>query len=127
MKLDDLVKSLVTRAGVIRVKTAVNAALWAMIPLIALLVASAYLIGPNSWVSVFGAFMVFGGFALFAFSYLYFLFNDPDRLQSDEYRLAHQQLTLQRKGEPPVVITGRPDEGGPTIEMEAEPSNSEGD
>ena len=127
MRLHDVLRSLVTRSGVVRVRTAVNDLLWTLPLAVAGCLISAYLIGPNTWVTVFFATVAAGLFVLFAFSHVYFMFRDPDRLQSEEYVLAQRELTiLERRGEQPVVIDDRSRNDNLTVEMEAEPPSSEG-
>jgi hypothetical protein len=126
--IGEALKSIVTRAGVVRVRSVVNALLWALPLVMASCLVSAYFIGPNTWVIILFAALVMGTFLLFVFSFLYFLFKDPDRLQSEEYVLAQRELTiLERKGEPPMVVDDRSRNDNRVIEMEAEPPDSTGD
>ncbi len=94
MRLDDLVKAATTRVETVRVvRTAVNPLLWLAgigTPLAFVLA----LLAGDTWfrVALFatGALLL----AVTVVAYFILLFRDPDRLQSEEYRLRQRELTM---------------------------------
>ena len=92
----------VTRAGIVRIRTIANNALW----LCALVVPVSFVAGlvalgigerTFAWVFVGVAILTI----LFAAGFIsYFARFDPDRLQSEEYQLEQKRLTLQSKEHP---------------------------
>lgn len=128
MSVDELLRSAVTRLGVVRVSSALNPLLW----ITALVVISAW---GCAWLfrddpilkygfAGFGASSVF----FYLFHYTRFAFTDPDRLQSEEYLSRRQEFSiLERKGvQGPEQIA--PTRNDPlTIESEALPQSSRGD
>ncbi len=94
MRLDDLVRAATTRVETVRVvRTAVNPLLWLAgigTPLSFVLA----LPSGETWFRV--ARFVTGALllAVTAVAYFILLFRDPDRLQSEEYRLRQRELTM---------------------------------
>ena len=104
MRLDEMVRTSLTRLETVRVKTALNPLLWlvGLTTPLALLAASVI---PDQAVRLallaFPALPVIGTLA----AYLLLLFRDPDRLQSEDYRLRHTALQIiRRKGGATEVI-----------------------
>jgi len=97
MSPDDPVRSWVSRAGVVRVRNALNPLLWSMS------------IGtPMCWVAAYffreDAILKYGFASLGAIpilgtltAYAFFMFRDPNRLHSEEYQLRHQALQILHK------------------------------
>jgi hypothetical protein len=101
----DLVKALASRVDTVRVvRTAINPLLWLDF------VVSAIALGAAIWVSdplVRSGFFLLAALAICATIIAYFvlLFRDPDRLQSEEYRLRQRALRLvHRRGMTPEVL-----------------------
>lgn len=105
MKLDDAIRSSTSRAGVVRVRNALNPLLWLC-----------GLVTPSSWVAVYFlhddpgleiAFGMIGGLPVAAALVAYFLllFRDPNRLRSEEYQIRHEALQiLHKRGESGDVV-----------------------
>jgi hypothetical protein len=99
MKLDEAIKSWTSRAGVIRVRNVLNPLLWLC-----------GLITPSSWAAVYFLreepvikyfLLASGAVPILAtlISYFIWMFRDPDRLQSEEFVLRQQELTIYRRSE----------------------------
>jgi hypothetical protein len=94
VRLDDLVKAATSRVETVRVvRTAINPLLWLAgigTPLAFVLA----LLAGETWfrVALFatGALLL----AVTVVAYFILLFRDPDRLQSEEYRLRQRELTM---------------------------------
>jgi hypothetical protein len=128
LNIDEILQSYIKRSGVVRVKTALNPLLWAMPVLVLGSLLSAYFVGPEATTTLSLLGMTMLMVLTIIAAYGYFMFKDPDRLQSEEYMLAQKELSiLERKGEEPVVIdpTGR--SAGKAIEMQQEPPLSDGE
>ncbi|ABD85883.1 hypothetical protein [Rhodopseudomonas palustris] len=104
-KLDQIVRAGLSRVDTIRVvRTAVNPMLWlAGFAAPMFLLAAVLTDGASRLVSIALA-------AAFCFpaivAYFILLFRDPDRLQSEEYRVRLQELKFRyRKGRKPVIVT----------------------
>jgi hypothetical protein len=105
MILYETIKSWTSRAGVVRVRNALNPLLWA-----------AGVLTPMSWIAAYAfrddAILKYVLVALCALpvlatlgSYLYFMFRNPDRLQSEEFVLRQQELLIvSRSGDGPRPI-----------------------
>lgn len=94
MRLDDLVKAATTRVETVRVvRTALNPLLWLTGIGTPLAFVLAFL-ADETWflVALFatGALLL----AVTIVAYFIMLFRDPDRLQSEEYRLRQRELTM---------------------------------
>jgi|GEM_PF-5909240 hypothetical protein len=117
MKVDEIVKSAVSRAGVIRVQNALNPLLWASL-----------ISAPISWVAAYMfrddpmlkyGFAALGALPVIGTVAAYFLcfFLDRDRLQSEEFILKQRELSIiERKGMPPVPIDANETEDIPMID-----------
>ncbi|KAB2700782.1 hypothetical protein F9K79_00715 [Ochrobactrum sp. Kaboul] len=99
MNSEEIIKQVVSRAGVIKVRNVMNPTLWACA-----------IVSPLSWVAAFclretSAFMVliFVGtlpVLMYMVQTAYFSLKDPGRLQSEEFQLKHQALNLiEKKGQ----------------------------
>ena len=94
MKWDDLVKSATTRSEAVRVvRTAVNPLLWLAGIVTPLSTIAAVVVG-DRWVRA--TLMALAAIPVFATLIAYFtlLFRDPDRLQSEEFRLRQAALRI---------------------------------
>jgi hypothetical protein len=101
LRVDEIIKSGISRADVVRVRSALNPLLWALPPTCW---ATAYVFRDDSVLRYAQA--PLGALPLFAviIAYFLFLFRDPDRLQSEEYVLKLRELSLiSRKGIPPLI------------------------
>lgn len=107
MNLEEAIKSWSSRAGIVRVRSALNPMLWTMAVALPLFLLAAYFFRDDflaKWVLL----------ALAAISFLVTitsLFRDPDRLQSEEFVLKQQELVIasrSREGFPkPIEVEGR--------------------
>lgn len=115
MKPDQTIGNWISRAGVVRVRNARNPLLW-MIALVT----------PTSWLAVYflrddiivkyfftaiGSLPVFGA----TVAYFIFIFRDPDRLQSEEFVLKQQELSIIRSGRGEPKLVEVPDHTLPNI------------
>jgi hypothetical protein len=94
LRLDDLVKAATTRVETVRVvRTAINPLLWLAGIGTPLSLVLAFLAG-ETWFRI--ALFSTGALLLVVTVVAYFilLFRDPDRLQSEEYRLRQRELTM---------------------------------
>jgi hypothetical protein len=94
LKWDDLVKAATTRSEAVRVvRTAVNPLLW-LAGIVTPLATIAVVVVSDSWVR--GALLALAALPVFAALVAYFtlLFRDPDRLQSEEFRLRQAALRI---------------------------------
>ncbi len=93
MKLDEAIKSGTSRAGVVRVQNALNPLLWFCVitPITWL---AMYFLRDESIIKYF--LLAFGALPVFAtlVAYFIFMFRDPDRLQSEEFVLRQQELSI---------------------------------
>lgn len=111
MKLEDAIRSFTSRAGVVRVRNALNPLLWLC-----------GLVTPTCWIAAYFfrddpvlKYLLFGLGALSILSalvaYFVLMFRDPDRLQSEEFILRQQELLIisrSREGLPqPIEAEGR--------------------
>ena len=99
MKLDEAIKGWTSRAGIVRVRNVLNPLLWLC-----------GLITPISWAAVYFlrddpvakyCLLTFGTLPILAtlIGYFIWMFRDPDRLQSEEFVLRQQELTIYRRSE----------------------------
>lgn len=97
MKLDDIVRATASRADTVRVvRTAINPLLWLTAITAPLALVLAVLEGDSSarvFLFAFAAVIVTATFV----AYFVILFRDPDRLQSEEYRLRQRALQMLYK------------------------------
>lgn len=107
-KIDQILKTLTSRVGVIKVNSALNPLLWltGVVTPIGLL---ASLFAPAEMRVVVA---VLAGVPVIATVLAYFvlLFRDPDRLQSEEYQLKQLEMTqILRKGQDgPILLDNEP-------------------
>jgi hypothetical protein len=99
MKLDEIIRAGLSRVDTIRVvRTAINPLLW----LVGLTTPLAFVLAAIISDQVIRlAFIGFGALLVFAtvVIYIIFMYRDPDRLQSEEYRIRQRALQiLYRKG-----------------------------
>lgn len=105
MRLGELVRAGLSRVDTVAVKrTAINPILW-LVGLISplSLILTAVVGDETSRLILF----CFAGVPILSALavYLIFMFRDPDRLQSEEYRIRQQEMRLRyRKGRKPVVV-----------------------
>jgi hypothetical protein len=111
MNLEEAIKSWSSRAGVVRVRSALNPILWTMAVALPLFLLAAYFFRDDplaKWVLLT---LAASSFLLTIVSYFIFLFKDPDRLQSEEFVLKQQELVIasrNREGLPqPIEAEGR--------------------
>jgi hypothetical protein len=117
--LHEAIKSWTSRAGVVRVRNALNPLLWA-----------AGVLTPMSWIAAYAfrddailkyVLVAFGALPGLAtpVSYLYFMFRDPDRLQFEEFVLRQQELSIvSRSGDGPRPIESEGRELPNVVEVE---------
>jgi len=119
MRVDEVIRSAIDRAGVIRVKNAMNPLLW-LSPISAIIfLVAAYMFRDDPGLKY--AFACLSGLPVLASILAYFLyfFLDRDRLQSEEFILKERALQLRyRKGVSSEIV----DATHETIEMEKVPS-----
>jgi hypothetical protein len=103
LKLEDAIKSWTSRAGVVRVRKALNPLLWMAATAFPTSLLGAYFLRDVPYLKYL--LVMLGAFPVLATLVAYFilLFRDPDRLQSEEFVLRQQELTIYRRSE----------EGGP--------------
>lgn len=105
MSLDELVRSATSRAGIVRVRNVLNPLLWLCAVTTPTSLVFAYLLGDDAVLRYalvgLGSLPVAVGLA----AYVYFMFKDPNRLQSEEFVLRQQELTIiERKRAPPLSL-----------------------
>jgi len=104
VSLQEVIRSVTSRAGVVRVRNAFNPILWgcAVATPVCFLAGLLFQSDPilRYGLVALGALPVLPLIA----AYLYFMLRDPDRLQSEEFVLRQQELTVtERKGLPTVT------------------------
>jgi hypothetical protein len=105
MRVDEVIKSAVSRAGVVRVQNALNPLLWVLAISAPICWVAAYMFRDDP-VLKYG-FSALGALPIVCAIVAYFLyfFLDRDRLQSEEYRLRHNALQmLYRKGASTEIV-----------------------
>jgi hypothetical protein len=115
MRVDEVIRSAIDRAGVIRVKNAMNPLLW-LSPISATICWIAAYVFRDDPVLKY-AFACLGGLPILASILAYFLyfFLDRDRLQSEEFILKERALHLRyRRGANAEIV----DAAQETIQME---------
>jgi len=122
MRVDEVIRSAIDRAGVIRVKNAMNPLLW-LSPISAIIfLVAAYMFRDDPGLKY--AFACLSGLPVLASILAYFLyfFLDRDRLQSEEFILKERALQLRyRKGASTEVV----DAPGEIVRTEDLPSGFE--
>ena len=105
MRVDEVVRSAIDRAGVIRVRNAINPLLWLCAISAPICWTAAYMFRDNSILKY--GFAGLGALPIVASIVAYFLyfFLDRDRLQSEEFVLKERALQLRyRKGASAEVV-----------------------
>jgi hypothetical protein len=105
VRVDEVVKSAISRAGAIRVTNAMNPLLW-LSPTSATICWIAAYIFRDDPVLKYGL-AGLGALPIVASIVAYFLhfFLDRDRLQSEEFVLKQRELSIiERKGRPPMLL-----------------------
>ena len=105
MSVDEVIKSAINRAGVIRVRNAINPLLW-LSPVSAIICWTAAYVFRDDQILKYG-FAGLGALPIIASIVGYFLyfFLDRDRLQSEEFVLKERALQLRyRKGASAEVV-----------------------
>ncbi len=94
MKLDEIIKTGLWRLDVIKVRTAVNPLLW-LVGLITPLIFVTAIIIDDRLIRI--GLLAFAAFPIIVtiIAYFIFMFRDPDRLQSEEYRLQLKEINLR--------------------------------
>lgn len=90
---NEVFKQLVNRAAVIKVNTALNPLLWLTAVVTPAGLIAAILAG-SPQVQGFACWIAATPVLLTGLAYAILLFRDPDRLQSEQYQLKQQELTL---------------------------------
>lgn len=101
----EIIRSSMSRAGRMRVKSALNPFLWACL-----------IVPPLCWAAAYNfqfdfliyRIMMFSGISpifLLVVGGLYFIFRDPARLQSEDYQIKQQTLSLIEKKGGKIVIS----------------------
>ena len=123
MRVDEVIRSAVNRAGVIRVRNAMNPLLWLSAASAPIFCFAAYVFRDDPALKY--AFACLGGLPILASIVAYFLyfFLDRDRLQSEEFILKERALQLRyRRGANAEIM----DATHETIQMEKLPSSFDG-
>lgn len=105
MSLNDLIRHATSRAGVVRVSNVLNSLLWASATATPICFVASYVFGGDPLLhyalAVLGCLPVL----LMLGAYVYFMFREPDRLQSEAFVLRQQEIsTFERKAGPPIVV-----------------------
>ena len=107
MSVDEVTKSAISRAGVIRVRNAMNPLLWLSPTSATICWIVAYIFRDDA-ILKYGL-VGLGALPLVASIVAYFLyfFLDRDRLQSEEFVLKQREISIiERKGRPPIMLNG---------------------
>jgi hypothetical protein len=111
LNLEDAIKSWSSRAGIVRVRSALNPILWTMAVALPLFLLSAYFFRDDYFAKWVLLMLAASSFLVTIVSYFIFLFRDPDRLQSEEFVLKQQELVIasrSREGLPqPIEAEGQ--------------------
>ena len=119
MRVDEVIRSAIDRAGVIRVKNAMNPLLWLSPISATIFLVAAYMFRDD--LALKYAFACLSGLPVLASILAYFLyfFLDRDRLQSEEFILKERALHLRyRQGANAEIV----DTTHETIQMQKVPS-----
>jgi hypothetical protein len=94
MKLEEIIKTGLWRLDVIKVRTAVNPLLW-LVGLITPLIFVTAIIIDDRLIRI--GLLAFAALPIIVtiVAYFIFMFRDPDRLQSEEYRLQLKEINLR--------------------------------
>ncbi|MGJ0451929.1 MAG: hypothetical protein ACR65T_01665 [Methylocystis sp.] len=125
MRPGDAIGNFTSRAGIVRVRNALNPMLWTTAVVFPTSLLAAYFFRDD--VVLKYALAAFGAIPVLVtiISYFIFLFKDPDRLQSEEYLLRHQAMQILYRKEAESEVVEVVDEE-PRLEIEPNPgSNSD--
>ncbi|MDE2016067.1 MAG: hypothetical protein KGI57_00005, partial [Hyphomicrobiales bacterium] len=104
MKLDEYVKAATARVETIRVRTAVNPLLW-LVGLVTPVSLAAAVLSDDPTVRIVCLALAAAPVLVAVVAIFLFMFYDPDRLQSEEYRLRQRALQMiYRKGANAEVV-----------------------
>ncbi len=120
MPFDEVVKSAISRLGVVRVSNALNPLLYMAMVVIPLSWGCAWLFS-DDLILKYG-FAGLGAFIALAFLalYVWFAVTNPDRLQSEEYLVRKQELSIvERKGRSGPEVVPLPTNETPVQEQES--------
>jgi len=97
---DKLIETVISRAGVVRVRNALNALLRVLAICLPLCLGGIYLFRDDAILKYgFLAGLIFPLIATII-AVFWLLIKDPNRLQSEEFILRQQELSIERKEEP---------------------------
>ena len=103
MSLEDIIRAAAFRAEVIRVRNVLNPVLWGCAVTTPVYGGLAYLHDGDPVLRCGFSAAAVVPVLLLAVGYVYLMFRDPDRLQSEEFASRQQELLLlARKAQPPV-------------------------
>ncbi len=115
MSLEEIIRSATSRAGIVRVRNALNPILWTCAVASPLCFGFAYAFGADPILRYGLAGLGTLPIILTLAAYIYFMFRNPDRLQSEEFVLRQQELTIiERKSGPPISLDGEAADGAIT-------------
>lgn len=97
MKPDETIKSWTTRAGVVRVRNALNPLLWMMALVVPTGWIAAYFFRDDLLMKFFFALLGAAPILATLTAYFIYMFRDPNRLQSEEHQLRTQALEFLGK------------------------------
>jgi hypothetical protein len=128
MKVDEVLKSAISHAGVIRVQNALNPLLWVLAISAPIRWTAAYMFRDDPVLkygfSALGALPIVGSIVAY---FLYFFF-DRDRLQSEEFIIEQRKLAIiERKGMPSIPLDMNETEDIPMIDVNAKENASKGE
>ena len=105
MSLDELVRSATSRAGIVRIRNVLNPILWLCAVTTPSCFLFAYILGSDAILRYALAGLGSLPVGVGLFSYIYFMLRAPNRLQSEEFVLRQQELTIiERKQAPPISL-----------------------
>jgi len=101
---DRFIDTVISRAGVVRVRNALNALLWLCAICVPSSLLGLYLFRDDPELKYVFMGLLVGPVITTVMSHFWFLFRDPNRLQSEEFVLRQQELSIERKALPPTSI-----------------------
>jgi hypothetical protein len=104
MSIDDIIRSAISRAGVVRVRSALNPFLWCFVWTVAFLVATYFL--RDDAVTKYACLWLAALPLLITLSVgILFALKDPDRLQSEEFVIKQSELRMiYKKGASAEIV-----------------------
>jgi len=105
LRLEDLVRAATTRVETVRVvRTAVNPLLW-LVGIVTPLALILSIVAGDSWIRLALFALAAAPVVVTILAYFVLVYRDPDRLQSEEYRLRQRALQmLYRKGASAEIV-----------------------